>query len=352
MLNKLIVVSNKLKNIDSQRIVFGSKNLFYKRIKNKITKQEFKDSRLCNLFISGETSYKGNRHCLLDMKNRTLTIKVNKQIKPIVLSIPKNFKNLEEELCKLVEQCNKKENKFSVVIKNDTVSISYEEFKNEEVFEKINNRILAFDDNPNYIGISITDWKNKENIKPSRIIYQEVIDKTNLIDGRYEGDTKKKFVKNATTNKIKYETFIISKHIIKLCKHFKCSMIVKENLVIYSSNKKKGRKFNRLCNNDWNRTLFSNNLKKKCVENNIDLVEVNCANSSKLGNVLYGKDDGTIPDMIASSIELARRSFKYYKAKNNKFYFNKDERLYPEWNILKKELNRWKKEALQSSCME
>lgn len=50
-------------------------------------------------------------------------------------------------------------------------------------------------------------------------------------------------------------------------------------------------------------------------------VEVNPAYSSFVGNILYGNEN--TPDMIASSIEIARRGFKKFE----KGWF------YPEFNI-------------------
>ena len=41
-----------------------------------------------------------------------------------------------------------------------------------------------------------------------------------------------------------------------------------------------------------------------------ELVEVNPVYSSFIGNLLYGSEN--TPDMIASSIEIARRGFKKY----------------------------------------
>lgn len=358
-LKKLVEVSKRLNSIDDERIIFGGKKNFSDRCKNNISHDEFASKRLSNLTITGETRTHGNRHCRLDMENRTLTIKVNKNSDLIVLHLPKNLKNLESELKRLSDECMECKNKFAVEISDSYVIFSYEEFKKGS-YQKHFNRILAFDDNPNYIGISVTDWNNKNNLKPSKIIFKEVIDKSCLIGGKRS--IKKngkfgKFIPNASKDKIKYETSIIAKHIINLTRHFKCSAIVKEDLNITSSNKGKGKTFNRLCNNNWNRAQFNSNLKKRCIENDIDLIEVMCMNSSKLGNVLYGTDDGSVPDMIASSIELARRSFHYHKTIDKKsgkqsFYFNKNEKLYPEWDDLKNGLNRWKKEALQSSNRE
>lgn len=351
LLKSLHSYSEKVEMLDDARVVFGGRTAFYDRIKNKISKEEIKRRRLCNLVIFGEKSHHGNRHCRLDMSNRTLTIRMNKSSKQIVLHLPKNFKNMEHEINRLADESNRNQNKFAIEVSDGFVMISYDEFKSEKSIESIENRILAFDDNPNYIGISVTDWIQNE-IHP-KIVFKQVIDKSSLVGGKYEFDEnlKRHFVRNATKNKIDYETSVIAKHIVKLARHFKCSCIVKEELNIFSSDKKKGKHFNRLCNNDWNRSRFSSNLKKRCNEQNIDLIEVLCCNSSKLGNMLYGVEDGSVPDMVASSIELARRSLHYHKAKD-RFYFNKGEKLYPEWGFLKDKLNRWKEEASQSPSME
>lgn len=74
-------------------------------------------------------------------------------------------------------------------------------------------------------------------------------------------------------------------------------------------------------------------------------------NSSKLGNVLYGEDDGSVPDMVASSIELARRGNHCEKI-GDKFYFRKGEKLYPCWSDIKACLNRWKEEAMHSKSLD
>ena len=43
------------------KVIFGGRSLFLKRIKNKISKEEFRQKRLLPLYIEGETLQKGNR---------------------------------------------------------------------------------------------------------------------------------------------------------------------------------------------------------------------------------------------------------------------------------------------------
>lgn len=349
---KISRISDRLSHLDKRRIVFGTRAMFYKRQKHKVSNEDFKRSRLLNLVISGETLYHGNRHCTIDMVNRELVLKIGRHVNPIILRLPKDFKNMESEIRRLSDECLACKNKFSVEIGDKYVCISYEEFQKDS-YEKIPGRILAFDDNPNYIGLSVTDWDSKDSIKPVKIVYKEVIDKSNLVGGHYEFDDNgdRKFTRHSTKYKIDYETTIIAKHIITLARHFQCDRIVKEELEMQSSDKGKGRHFNRLCNNDWNREKFCVNLRKRCHESGIDLVEVLAMNSSKLGNVLYGEDDGSVPDMVASSIELARRGNHCEKI-GDKFYFRKGEKLYPCWSDIKACLNRWKEEAMHSKSLD
>ena len=349
---KMSRVSEELSHLDEKRVLFGTRAMFYRRQRHLVSNEDFKRSRLLNLVIMGEVLFHGNRHCTMDLvNNRQLIVKIGRNVEPIILKLPKDFKNMESEMRKLADECLACKNKFSVEISDKHVCISYEEFQKDS-HEKIPGRILSFDDNPNYIGISVTDWKQNA-IKPLKIIYKEVIDKSDLVGGKYVYDKnlKRHFQKNATKSKIDYETSVIAKHVVELARHFKCDRVVKEELDIKSCDKGRGRHFNRLCNNDWNRARFCENLSKRCRESGIDLVEVLAMNSSKLGNVLYGKDDGSIPDMVASSIELARRG-NHCEKLGDKFYFKKGERLYPDWSEVKACLNRWKEEAMRSKSLD
>jgi len=77
-----------------------------------------------------------------------------------------------------------------------------------------------------------------------------------------------------------------------------------------SSDKNKGKKFNKLVNNLWNRSKFVNNLTKRCNIFNIKLLKVKPEYSSFIGNFLYRSLN--LPDMILASIELGRRAYEYY----------------------------------------
>lgn len=121
--------------------------------------------------------------------------------------------------------------------------------------------------------------------------------------------------------------------------YWKCSKLCIEDLNIKLSDKNHGRKFNRLCNNVWNRNLVVNKLKMLSVIYGYELVEVNPVYSSFIGNLLYGSEN--CPDMIASSIEIGRRGYK--KFEKGWFYpiFNVDN-LNEQWKQTLSGIEDWK----------
>ena len=139
----------------------------------------------------------------------------------------------------------------------------------------------------------------------------------NKKSGKSSSDSSSKYLKN----KSKFEKIQVCYDIIKLLDYWKCSKLCIEDLNIKSSNKGNGKIFNRLCNNVWNRSLIVNKLKMLSNIYNFELVEVNPAYSSFVGNLLYGSNN--CPDMVASSIEIGRRGYKKY----SKGWF------YPEFNV-------------------
>ena len=93
-------------------------------------------------------------------------------------------------------------------------------------------------------------------------------------------------------------------------KHYKCSIFAIEDLNIKSSDKDRGKKFNRLCNSNWCRTKLVNNLNKWCNIYNVQFIQVKPDYSSFVGNLVYRHL--RLPDMILSSIEISRRGYEFY----------------------------------------
>ena len=217
------------------------------------------------------------------------------------------------------------ENKVSPVsfrVKDDNLYISYDESIVEQYkrFKGLKqNRILGVDLNPNYIGLSILEFDKNNNFK---IIHKRIFDLSELNE--------------QSTNKVKYELQQIDNEILKLCKHYKVSKLVVEDLKFKKSNKFWNKNLNRLCKNKFRYCQIKNHLQTLCNVYGVEFIEVNACYSSFVGNFCYGSVE--TPDMIASSIELARRGYKKF----NKEWF------YPpvvSTERIKEVLgNQWKKE--------
>lgn len=315
-------IKHSLAILDSQRklkipkILFGSRKNFIKRAENKITPEEYKEARLFPIQIQGEKPQKGNRHFTLDIENNQIIFKESRNKKQIV-KLPKLRKNIKKELLTLERLSKNKEIAFQINLTKTHIYIVFDEtlVHKELHIERIETRVLGIDLNPNYIGYSILEFDEDDSFK---VIYKEAFDLKEL---NQQKSSKKDF-----------ELFQISRRIITIANHFNVSKIVLEELNIKSKNHSKGRAFNKLVNNDWNRNIIISSLKKHCNINNIKYLEVNPAYSSTIGNLLYG--DSKTPDMVASSIEVGRRGYKKF----SKGWF------YPSVESLKNTGNRWKED--------
>lgn len=292
------------------KIIFNRTN-FFKRLKNKISKETFKENKYLPLVNYGETKQKGNRKFQLDLDNNKNIFKLNRNNHYDII-LPQLKPNLYKQL-RLVQDLME-ENKISISFKlNKThIFISYEEIKQESIDYK-DNRILGLDLNPNNIGISILEFKNND----YTILHKSFI-------SLYENNKSHK-------NKKNYEIIMISKQLINLMKSYHVGNIAIEDLTMNGKDHNKGKRYNKLVNNTWNRILFVNNLVKRCKINNIKVYKVNPAYTSVIGNLMYDYFDP-----INASIEVARRGYLF-----NKMYIKNS--FYPKFN-LKDPWNQWKKE--------
>ena len=323
------MVNNCTRNTGNKRIIFGGKYLLKQYLKKLISKEEYCKQKLIPINIQGERLYKGNRMFNFDFQNSKLTFKMFKNEKTeIEVCLPRG-KQLKE-LLKMQELTEQKQITVTISFNNEFIWISFNEslLKLEEEFRDLKkNRVLGLDLNPNYIGLSILEFDKNNEFK---ILHKQVFDftKLNQKSGKASSDSSSIYLKN----KSKFEKIQVCYDIIKLLDYWKCSKLCIEDLNIKSSNKNQGKNFNRLCNNIWNRSLIVNKLKMLSNIYNFELVEINPAYSSFIGNVLYGNNE--CPDMVASSVEIARRGFKKY----SKGWF------YPEFNI--DNLNELQKQTL------
>ena len=319
-----------------KHIIFGGKSLMIKYLKKLITKEEYSKAKLIQINIQGEACKKGNRLFNFDLVNSKLTLKLSKKNHQEI-EFYKPSKNQFRELSKIQELVENKQLTLTVSLNNEYIWLTFDEslLEIQEKFQNLKSfRVLGLDLNPNYIGLSVLEFNKKDEFK---VLHKQVFDLSNL------NITSKKSSKDKSskhiTNKRKFELIQVCYEINKLMNYWKCSKLCIEDLNIKNSNKGFGRTFNRLCNNVWNRNLVINKLKILSSIFGYELVEVNPAYSSFIGNILYGNEN--TPDMIASSIEIARRGFKKYS--KGWFYpiFNVDN-LNEQWKQTLNGIEDWK----------
>ena len=309
----------------SKHILFGGKNNLRQYMRGLIDKATFKYRRTFPIGIQGEKRCKGNRLFSFDLDNQRLIYKPSKERHVEIKFLPMK-KKISNELSLI--QGLAEHNKITVSVKmsdkyvwltyNETL-ISDERYKNLQ-----SRRVLGIDMNPNYIGMSVIEFNKSDEFT---VLHKQVFDlrKLTISSGKASTDTASKYI----TNKLKHETIAIAHEISKLANVWKCKTVAIEDLSIKPKNQNKGKRLNRLCNNKWERQLFVNKLKMLANLHKFNLVEVNPAYSSQVGNIAYG--DENTPDMVAASIEIARRAYKKYE----KGWF------YPQFRIQSRD-EQWK----------
>ena len=309
------------------KVIFGGKSNFFKRIKQKITKEKYKLNRLSSIYSIGEEDKIGNR--LFRLQNDISLIFQPTRHNHYTLRL-KGIGNRLKYLSRLVDLQNRKEIGITYKLTHSYVYISFDETKIEQYnYKKIDNRILSIDMNPNYIGWSIVDWKDSTSYKiRERGCYSfKLFDDKELSLYKKASNAKERIHLN---NKHRHDMIDVCKNIVNKAIYYKCSIIGIENLNIKSKDKGSGRNYNRPCNNRWIRNLFVDNLTKRCNINNIKLIKVKPEYSSFVGNILYREHK--LYDPILSSIEIGRRTYEF-----NLQYIEKKKKqekniVFPSWN--------------------
>ena len=325
-----------------QKIIFGGKKNYFQRLKNNISKEQFKLKRLSPIYSIGEVvnkSVKGNRKFHIEQDLENILFKPNKLTKINLQLIGLNKR--KQILSKLYQKQERKEIKIAYKLDLEYIYIIFEEtdiYNYETKF--IKNRVLSLDLNPNYIGWSIVDWKSEAEfnvIKSGVYSIKKLNDKDfNLKNKGYNSDSKeRKYI----SDKRNFETIQIVKNIINKSIYYKCQLISIEDLNIKTSDKELGKRFNKLVNNSWCRNTFVNNLTKRCNIHNIKLLKVKSEYSSFIGNFLYRHLN--LPDMVLASIEIGRRGYEFYNQ-----YISKIKEI--KKNIIRPNLSMFNKLYLKS----
>ena len=290
----------------SKTVVFGGLKNLTDYLKGKKTKKQYRDDKLLPITIQGEAPQHGNRLFNFHFDENYIVYKASKK-EHYKIEFKKPRKNLLNELLQLQDLAKLKQLPITVklnAVKKKLYIIFDETQLNHEKYEYLKSRrVLSLDLNPNSIGVSILEF-DEYNSEKFKVLHKYVI------------STLKLNRKNISANKRRYELIKICHGLDKQINVWKCKKLCIENLNIKSYDKNKGKEFNRLCNNVWNRKLIITKLKMLSGIHGYDLVEVNPSYSSFIGNILYGNKN--TPDPVASSIEVGRRG--YNKFKKGHFY--------------------------------
>ena len=286
-------------------IVFGGKKLFTQRCKQQISHEEFQLKKLFPLTSIGELC-KGSNRLFKIIDNKTISFNLNRNSHYTLNLVEVGSKRAKEFDQLLTLQSN---SQISITYKLDLdyvyLTFDYNMLKNYKYRVK-KNRVMAIDMNPNSIGWTITDWSNDSYypVKAGTISIKPLNDFRDSKSAASSSDFHKYI-----TNKRNHEIIHIAKDLFNLCKHFKCETFAIEKLNMKSSDKEKGRRFNKLCNNVWNRTLLVQQLAKHINSSSTTFIDVLPQYTSFVGNILYRQEH--LPDECLSSIEIGRRGFEF-----------------------------------------
>lgn len=331
--NSAIYDAKSLIERSTEPIVFGGKNLFKQRCRHKIDRGEFLLKRLRPINSIGEANQKANR--LFDIvDNQTIIFKLNKH-KHFELKLQQVGSKRLKELNKLIELQNNKQVAITYKLDLDYVYLTFDYNLIKTYTYKVKqNRVIAIDLNPNSIGWSVVDWLNESNYNVIQSGTFSLKSLNDYRDSRSVASTND-FHKHMT-NKRNHEIIHIAKDLFTLCRHYHCEIFSIEDLNISSSDKKLGRKFNKLVNNNWNRNLLVNQLRKHINSSSTTLVEVQPQYNSYIGNLVFRQEH--LPDECLASIEIGRRGYEFA----TQYIFNRRLRqktvIYPKLELVKNQL--------------
>lgn len=296
--------------LKNDKVIFGGKKLFIDRCQNKISKEEFQLKKLRPLYSVGECNYKGNRKFSIVTENHIIFKPTRNEHFLLEINPSRNYQKYLIQLSQLAE-----EKKIPIDFKLDLnyiyISFDLNKLKNErKIVNKIKDRYFAIDMNPNYVGYTIIDWIDGQNYKivdKGAISLKDLNDLDNSLNGKgFASDSKER---RYVSNKRNYEISDIAHKLERIANYYQCENFVMEDLLIPSKDNGKGKRFNRLCNQQWCRNRFCNIIKKLCKLDKIKILEVVPNYSSVIGNLVYRNEK--LFDPILSSIEISRRGYEF-----------------------------------------
>ena len=294
----------------NEKVIFGGKKLFIDRCQNKISKEEFKIKKLRPIYSVGESPRKGNRKFSIITENHIIFKPTKEEHFLLEINPSKNYQKYLLELLDLASQ-KKIPIDFKLGLEYIYISFDLNKLKNKrKITDKIKDRYFAIDMNPNYVGYTIINWIDGQNYKiidKGCFSLKDLNDYDDSLKGKgFSSESKeRKYV----SNKRNYEISDIAHKLERIANHYQCENFVMEDLSIPSKDNGKGKRFNRLCNQQWCRNRFCNILKKLCKLDKIKILEVIPNYTSFIGNLVYRSEK--LPDFILASIEISRRGYEF-----------------------------------------
>ena len=349
----------RLRKSLENNLVFGGRNLLTKITKEynkgdnkdeaKLSKliETFREKRVMPFYCTGEANKKGNRFFDLSaIAEGKVVYKPQKGTKVnIAFKLPKKF---QDEIVRLQGMAMSKEIAVSVSLRTEWLYLMFDEEKlngfaidevsrrydvkllkgkglpkdmeKEEIKSiyreyyrkqeevklagKIEKRCLVIDLNPTNIGYSVLD---RTDDGECRVVSCGLIDISSLCRRLNSSSSSK--VQKWQNNKRRYELTMIVKRLFTLAKHYRCSKFIIEDLELGLSEETdySTREFRRKVNNLWNRSLLESVITRRCNETGIELIKVNPAYTSFIGNMRHPYADAT-----NASIEIGRRGLHRY----------------------------------------
>ena len=289
-------------------VIFGGKHNFIQRCKGKMSRQQFEENRLNPLYSVGEACKQGNRKFQILSENQILFKPCRNE--HFILILPKLRKNYRSDLNLLKKLQDQNAAPITYKLTLTHLSIVFEDcfIKPDSMQDKIKDRTFAIDLNPNYIGWSVVDWQDSA---------QYSIVKSGVVSNKLLNDSQNLLHESSNStynlywnNKRSFENNDTVRYLAEIALHYQCEIFSIEKLDIVTKDNKRGIRYNRLVNNQWNRQIFYQRLKKYCDRFSIKFYEVIANYSSFEGNLVY-RETG-LPDMCLASIELGRRAYEFH----------------------------------------
>ena len=295
-------------------LTFGGKSKWRKFNSGSMTKEEWSVRKHVPLYFRGRKNKyeKGNRKFNLKViESNSITFKPNRN-EHFEFRLPNLNPKIKSELERFQALAESGQLALTIGFNHEFVYITVDEKElvpEDYNYDPVSDRVMSLDLNPNYVGVVVTDHSEK-------ILHKEIISIKDLNDKENKAFRKLRKIpkgerkKLSEQLKIKYsakrnhEIFEISKYLTELAKHLRCETLGIEKLDMRSKNHGRGRRYNRLLNNQWNREKLYQNLQKRCNLSCIRFQEVAPQYSSFIGQLTNPNEF----DMIAAAIELGRRA--------------------------------------------